>query len=88
MIIVGFCRNNRAFGHILQPAPVGPFAQLCVCRDASSRRGRITYTHLGLEDAVEEMSRMQDVENARKEQEKLMGKQEETKMNKRMFRVG
>ena len=33
-----------------------------------------TYTHLGLEDAVEEMSRMQDVENARKEQEKLNGR--------------
>ena len=27
-------------------------------------------------------------ELARKEQEKLMGKQEETKMNKRMFRAG
>jgi len=47
-----------------------------------------TYTHLGLEDAVEEMGRMQELENARKEQEKLMGKQEETKMNKRMFRAG
>ena len=47
-----------------------------------------TYTHLGLEDAVEEMGRMQELKNARKEQEKLMGKQEETKMNKRMFRAG
>ncbi len=47
-----------------------------------------TYTHLGLEDAVEEMGRMQELENARKEQEKLMDKQEETKMNKRMFRAG
>ena len=33
-----------------------------------------TYKHLGLEDAVEEMSRMQDAENARKEQEKLNGR--------------
>jgi hypothetical protein len=28
------------------------------------------------------------LENARKEQEKLIGKKEETKMNKRMFRAG
>ncbi len=47
-----------------------------------------TYTHLGLEDALEEVGRMQELENARKEQEKLMDKQEETKMNKRMFRAG
>ena len=47
-----------------------------------------TYTHLGLEDAVEEMGRMQELENARKEQEKLMGKKEETKVSKRMFRAG
>ena len=30
-----------------------------------------TYTHLGLEDAAEEMKRMEEVERARKEQEKL-----------------
>ncbi len=47
-----------------------------------------TYTHLGLEDAVEEMSRVQEIENARKEQEKLAGKKEETKISKRMFRAG
>lgn len=47
-----------------------------------------TYTHLGLEDAVEEMGRMQELENARKEQEKLMGKKEETKVSRRMFRAG
>lgn len=46
------------------------------------------YTHLGLEDALEEVGRMQELENARKEQEKLMGKKEKTKMNKRMFRAG
>ena len=47
-----------------------------------------TYTHLGLEDALEEVGRMQELENARKEQEKLAGKKEETKVSKRMFRVG
>jgi hypothetical protein len=47
-----------------------------------------TYTHLGLEDAVEEMSRMQDVENARKEQEKLNGNTDEVKISKNQFRAG
>ena len=47
-----------------------------------------TYTHLGLEDALEEVGRMQGLENARKEQEKLAGKKEETKVSKRMFRAG
>ena len=37
-----------------------------------------TYTHLGLEDALEEVGRMQELENARKEQEKLAGKKEIT----------
>ncbi len=32
-----------------------------------------TYTHLGLEDAVDEMNRMQQLESARKEQEALSG---------------
>ena len=35
-----------------------------------------TYTHLGLEDAVDEMNRMQQLESARKEQEALSGKTE------------
>ena len=47
-----------------------------------------TYTHLGLEDALEEVGRMQELEDARKEQEKLAGKKEETTVSKRMFRVG
>ena len=47
-----------------------------------------TYAHLGLEDAVEEMSRVQEIENARKEQEKLAAKREETKVSKKMFRTG
>ena len=47
-----------------------------------------TYTHLGLEDTLEEVGRMQESENARKEQEKLADKKEETKMSKRMFRAG
>ena len=32
------------------------------------------YTHLGLEDAAEELHRMEEAENARREQEKLAGK--------------
>ena len=47
-----------------------------------------TYTHLGLEDAVEEMSRMQEVEAARKEQEKLNGQTNEVRISKRQFRAG
>ena len=43
---------------------------------------------LGLEDALEEVGLMQELENARKEQEKLEGKKEETKVSKRMFRAG
>ena len=31
------------------------------------------YTHLGLEDAAAEMTRMEEVESARREQEKLNG---------------
>ena len=34
------------------------------------------------------VGRMQELENARKEQEKLAGKKEETKVSKRMFRAG
>ena len=37
------------------------------------------YTHLGLEDAVDEMNRMQQLESARKEQEALSGKTDEVK---------
>ena len=33
-----------------------------------------TYTHLGLEDAAEELRRMEEAEAARREQEKLAGK--------------
>ena len=47
-----------------------------------------TYTHLGLEDAVEEMGRIKEMENARKEQEKVAGKSDEIKGSKRMFRAG
>ncbi|MBO6093018.1 MAG: integrase [Oscillospiraceae bacterium] len=31
------------------------------------------YTHLGLQDAVEEMTRLQDLERAREEQERMDG---------------
>ena len=34
------------------------------------------------------MQRMQELENARKEQEKLAGKKEENKVSKKMFRAG
>ncbi len=33
-----------------------------------------TYTHFGLEDAAEELRRMEEAENARREQEKLIAK--------------
>ena len=33
-----------------------------------------TYTHLGLEDAAEELRRMEEAEATRREQEKLAGK--------------
>ena len=47
-----------------------------------------TYTHLGLEDAAEETGRMQEIENARKEQEKPASKRKKTKGSKKMFRAG
>ena len=47
-----------------------------------------TYTHLGLEDAVEEMNRMQQPEIAGREQEGLMGKTDEVKISKKHFRAG
>ncbi|MBQ6107400.1 MAG: site-specific integrase [Thermoguttaceae bacterium] len=47
-----------------------------------------TYTHLGLEDAVDEMNRMQQLESARKEQEALVGKTDEVKISKKHFRAG
>lgn len=43
-----------------------------------------TCTHLGLEDAAEEMRRMEEAENARREQEKLAGKALQTQ---KMFRI-
>ena len=47
-----------------------------------------TYTHLGLEDAAAEMNRMQEMEEARREQEKLRGAGEEKETVKRqMFKV-
>ena len=43
-----------------------------------------TYTHLGLEDAAEELRRMEEAENARREQEKLAGK---TPSSQKMFKA-
>ena len=43
-----------------------------------------TYTHLGLEDAVDELKRVEELENARKEMEKING---EGKVSQRMFRA-
>jgi len=47
------------------------------------------YTHLGLEDAAAEMARMEEVENAKKEQERIFGRTgtEERKVSQKMFRV-
>lgn len=43
-----------------------------------------TYTHLGLEDAADEMKRMEELENARKEMKKTTG---EKLVSQKMFRV-
>jgi len=43
-----------------------------------------TYTHLGLEDAAEELRRMEEAESARREQEKLAGK---TKDSQKLFKA-
>jgi len=46
------------------------------------------YTHLGLEDAAAEMARMEAVEAARKEQEKISGKKDrENTVTQKMFRA-
>ena len=47
-----------------------------------------TYTHLGLEEAVSETNRLQQLESARKEQAALEGKSDEVRISKKMFRVG
>ncbi|MBP3326821.1 MAG: integrase [Coprococcus sp.] len=43
-----------------------------------------TYTHLGLEDAAEEMKRMETLEKARKE---MYGGEKEKPMKQNMFKV-
>ena len=43
-----------------------------------------TYTHLGLHDATDEFKRVQEAEDARKEQEKLEGKKP---VSQKMFRA-
>ena len=43
-----------------------------------------TYTHLGLEDAAEELQRMEEAEAARREQDKLAGKEQPTQ---KLFRA-
>ena len=43
-----------------------------------------TYTHLGLEDAAEELHRMENAKAARREQEKLAGK---TKDSQKLFKA-
>lgn len=44
-----------------------------------------TYTHLGLEDAAEEMRRIEELKKARAEMDKLRGKERKVKQNQ--FRV-
>ena len=44
------------------------------------------YTHLGMEDAAAEMARMEEVESARREQEKLSGvKEGKEKQSRKML---
>ena len=43
-----------------------------------------TYTHLGLEDVVDELKRVEELENARKEMEKIKG---EGTVSQKMFRA-
>ena len=43
-----------------------------------------TYTHLGLEDATDELKRVQELEDARKEQNRLEGKKAPTQ---KMFKA-
>ena len=45
------------------------------------------YTHLGLEDAAEEMARMELVRDAREEQQKIFGETESGTITQKMFRV-
>ena len=45
------------------------------------------YTHLGLEDAAAEMARMEAVEAARREQEKLSGESEQMVLSQKMFKT-
>ena len=44
-----------------------------------------TYTHLGLEDAEDELERMEELERARSEQAKM---NDEPNITQNMFRVG
>lgn len=43
-----------------------------------------TYTHLGLEDAADELKRMEELADARKELEKVKG---ESPVSQKMFRA-
>ena len=46
-----------------------------------------TYIHLGLEDVTAEMARMEVVEAARREQEKLSGEPEQMVLSQKMFKT-
>ena len=58
---------------------------------AEIRQDTLSYTlttHLGLEDAAAEMTRMEEVESARREQQKLSsGGESKEKLDRKMFRV-
>jgi len=47
-----------------------------------------TYTHLGPEDAADEMNRMQQPESTGKEQEALSGKTDGVKLSRKHIRAG
>ena len=72
-------RCQRSSGPLISP-------DMAVYKIGVNTRDRTlnTYTHLGLEDAAEELRRMEEAENARREQEKLAGK---TPSSQKMFKA-
>ena len=47
-------------------------------------RKKLAYTHLGLEDAEDELKRLEDLQNARKELERTQG---EKPVSQKMFKA-
>ena len=76
----------RPYGHLAQELVVGHLMKGFFRPGTMQRIGVTlnTYTHLGLEDAAEELRRMEEAEAARREQEKLAGK---TKDSQKLFKA-